>query len=84
MEATERRLGKAEESIELLFGKFNSLNAQQIRTETTLEHLLVAIGELKGAIEGIKAKPGDRWDKVVYAVISALVAAVIAYFIKGG
>ena len=77
-----RRLAKAEENIEALYGKFNGLNASQVRTETTLEHLLIAIGRLEGAIEGIKSKPGQRWDIVLSSLISAVVAAAVALIVR--
>jgi len=83
MDDNDRRLSKAEENIETLFGKFNTLNASQVRTETTLEHLLVAIGRLENAVDSLKARPGDRWLKLVDVVVAALVAAAVAYFIGG-
>ena len=83
MDENARRLAKAEENIEILFGKFNAQNAAQIKTDTTLEHLLIAIGELKGAVQGLQARPGGWWDKVVGAVVAAIAAGLAAAAIGG-
>ena len=83
MDDNDRRLAKAEDNIETLYGKINALNASQVRTETTLEHLLVAIGRLENAVESLKARPADRWLKLVDLVVAALVAAAVAYFLRG-
>ena len=40
------------------------------------------IGELANQVEELKAKPGKRWDSVVGGMISALIGAVVGYFIK--
>lgn len=50
------------------------------RTKTT-EDKLENIGKKVDELEG---KPAKYWSSVVTAVISALVGAAIAYFIKGG
>jgi len=77
----ERRLTKAEDNIDTLFGKFNGLNAAQVKTDTTLEHLLIAIGELKGAVQALQSRPGGWWDKLVGAVFAAIAAGLAAALI---
>jgi len=83
MDEINRRITKAEENIETLFGKVNTLTNAQTKTDTTLEHLLIAIGRLENAVDGLKARPGDRWLKLVDVVVAALVAAIVAYFMRG-
>jgi len=77
MEANQVRIGG---DIQTLYNRANDLAISNAKLETTLDNLLVAVGKLTGAVEGLKAKPGDKWEKFVYAVISALVVAAVAYF----
>ena len=52
-------------------------------TTTTLNSVLATLGELKGAVESLKARPATMWDKLIYAVIGAAAAAAITYLIGG-
>lgn len=52
-------------------------------TTTTLNSVLATLGELKGAVESLKARPATMWDKLIYAVIGAAGAAIITYLIGG-
>lgn len=78
----EHRLIAAEENIKELFGKVNGVDKTLVATTTTLNNLLSAVGELKGAIEALKARPSAWWDKLIFALIGAVVSAVATYFIK--
>jgi hypothetical protein len=78
----EHRLVAAEENIKELFGKVNGVDKTLVATTTTLNNLLSAVGELKGAIEALKSRPTMWWDKLVFAVIGATISAIITYFIK--
>ncbi|MBQ2904154.1 MAG: hypothetical protein IJE48_07135 [Clostridia bacterium] len=79
----EHRLIQAEENIKELFGKYNGIDKSLVATTTTLNNLLALVGELKAAIEALKSKPGDFWDKLIYAFIGAAASAAAAYFIGG-
>jgi|GEM_PF-2712094 len=83
MDGFERRLTKAEDNIDTIFGKINALTAAQVKTDTTLEHLLIAIGELKGAVQGLQSQPGHWWDKLLTALLTATIAAVVSMWIAG-
>ena len=54
-----------------------------VATTTTLNSVLATLGELKGAVESLKARPATMWDKLIYAVIGAAGAAIITYLIGG-
>ena len=79
----EHRLVQAEENIKELFGKYNGIDKSLVATTTTLNNLLALVGELKAAIEELKAKPGSLWDKLIFALIGAAVSAAITYFTGG-
>ena len=78
----EHRLVKAEESISELYAKYNGVDKNLVAVTTTLNNLLTLVGELKAAVEALKARPAAWWDKFIFAVIGAAASAAIGYFIK--
>ena len=78
----EHRLQQAEENIKELFGKVNGVDKSLVATTTTLNNLLTLVGELKAPVESLKARPTAWWDKLIFAVIGAVVTALITYFMK--
>ena len=78
----EHRLQQDEENIKELFGKVNGVDKSLVATTTTLNNLLTLVGELKAAVESLKARPAAWWDKLIFAVIGAVVTALITYFIQ--
>ena len=79
----EHRLIQAEENIKELFGKYNGIDKSLVATTTTLNNLLALVGELKAAIEALKSRPSNLWDKLIYALIGAVASAAAAYIIGG-
>lgn len=79
----EHRLIQAEENIKELFGKYNGIDKSLVATTTTLNNLLALVGELKAAIEALKSRPSNLWDKLVYALIGAAASAAAVYIIGG-
>ncbi len=78
----EHRLDKAEENISELYAKYNGVDKNLVAVTTTLNNLLTLVGELKAAVEALKARPAAWWDKLVFAFIGAAASAVIGYFAK--
>ena len=68
-------LEKLTESVNKLAISVERLTNQQRAAETQIDELTDDVNELKD-------KPAKRWDMVITAIISALVGAGIAYFIK--
>jgi chromosome segregation ATPase len=81
MDDTDRRLTEAESDIKELFREMRGLSTAAAKTEGALENLLVAIGELKEAVKSLQARPGSWFDKIVGALITALVAGGVAALI---
>lgn len=79
----EHRLIQAEKNIKELFGKYNGIDKSLVATTTTLNNLLALVGELKAAIEALKSRPSNFWDKLIYALIGAVASAAAAYIIGG-
>ena len=83
MEAVEHRLKQAEDNIRELFREVKALAILQERTSTTLDNLNITLRELKGAVLGLQTRPGGLWDKVIHAIITAVVAAGVAAVVGG-
>lgn len=79
----EHRLIQAEENIKELFGKYNGIDKSLVATTTTLNNLLALVGELKAAIDALRSKPGNFWDRLIFAIIGAAASAAVAYFTGG-
>lgn len=68
---------KLTDSVQKLALSVQNLSTRQENTEEQL-------GTISGKVTAIEEKPQKYWSTVITAVISALVGAAIAYFIKGG
>lgn len=71
-----------EKDVEELYSKVNGVDKSLVATTTTLNNLLALVGELKAAVESLKARPAAWWDKAIFALIGAVVSAVVTYLIK--
>ena len=49
-----------------------------------LETIEGKIDSMDGKLDTLLAKPGKRWESIVAAVISAVVAGVVGFFLAGG
>ena len=81
-EEFERRLVKAEENIETLFGRTNKFNEEMATVTTKLDNILVTLGELKASVVQLQSRPGTMWDKLVFAMIGAGTTAFISFIMK--
>lgn len=90
MEATttladiERRLETCESEIKEVQNKQKETEIEQAKINTKLDNILVTQGEIKSAVEALKARPAQWWDKLIAGIIGALAAALITYILKGG
>ncbi len=81
-EEFERRLVKAEENIETLFGRTNKFNEEMATVTTKLDNILVTLGELKASVVQLQSRPGTMWDKLIFAVVGAAATAFVSFAIK--
>jgi hypothetical protein len=81
-EEIERRLLKAEENIETLFGRTNKFNEEMATVTTKLDNILVTLGELKASVVQLQSRPGTMWDKLIFAIIGATATAFITYTLR--
>lgn len=79
----EHRLIQAEENIKELYAKYNGVDKNLVAVTTTLNNLLTLVGELKAAVEALRAKPSTMWDKFIFALLGAAASAIATYFTGG-
>ena len=74
----ERRIVVCEESINEIYGKINKTDNNLVATTTTLNCVLSSLGELKASVDALKQRPANMWDKVLYALLGAIVSGIVA------
>ena len=78
----EWRVAKVEVDVRDIKTELTAMRECQIKTNSSLDSLLVGFGELKQAVTSINDKPKSYWEKFVYAVIVAGVGIVVGLFVK--
>lgn len=78
-ESLELRVSKLETQAKELTGNLNAITLEQVRSVTKLDIVLTSLSELKDGLETLKKRPGQFWDKLIVAVISALCGALMSF-----
>lgn len=76
-----RRLNKNETDIAELFARTNKTAVELATISQTMKSILETLRELKDSIAHQRKKPGEYWDKLICALISAVVAAMVGTLI---
>ena len=71
-----RRLNKNEADIAELFGRTNKPAVELATMSQTMQSILETLRELKDSVARQNKRPGEYWDKLICALISAAVAAL--------
>lgn len=74
-----KRIQGLEESIKQIY----ILNTSVEKIVITLQTLTKEIGAQNERLKAIEEKPAQNWDKLVWAIGGAVVAAVVAFVLKG-
>jgi len=69
-----RRIDRLEERLDKLETVSVSVAAMQVE----LKNVLATVTDIKEAVDGLQKRPGTWWDKLALAVLTALVAYVVA------
>lgn len=80
-ESLELRVSKLEAEAKELTGNLNAITLEQVRSVTKLDIVLASLGELKDGLESLKKRPGQFWDKLIVAIISAVCGALVSFII---
>lgn len=74
-----RRIDRLEERLDKLETVSVSVAAMQVE----LKNVLQTVTDIKTAVDGLQKRPGTWWDKLLLAVLTALVAYAVARFTGG-
>lgn len=74
-----QRIGKLENQVE----KITSLAMSIERMATSIEHMTDELKTQGIRIANLEQKPADRWEKIINAVLTAVVGVFIGWLIKG-
>lgn len=87
----EQRISALEKDVERnsnqhreFYNSFKELEKRDAVTGERYGTILSTMAEMKTAIEDMKAKPGKRWESVIAAVITGVVAFVLGLVLRGG
>ncbi len=78
LDVLEHRVKRLEGDVRLLGDKINSFAVSQAAANTKLDSLLVTLGELKESVAGLRGRPAQLWDKLIFSALGALAAGVAA------
>jgi hypothetical protein len=67
-----------------LLERFARLERDRALSEQRLDSISEKIDALSKDIRELKGKSGQRWDMVVNQIITAIIAFVMAFILKGG
>ena len=70
------------DNVERLTESVHSLAISQEKVTASLTNLTEKVDKVSGVIDEMQAKPAKYWAQVITSIISALVGAGIAMFIK--
>lgn len=80
-ESLELRVSALETQTKELTGNLNAITLEQVRSDTKLDMVLTSLGELKEGLETLKKRPGQFWDKLIVAIISAACGIIASLII---
>ena len=70
------RINELESNVKILYGKANSFAVAQVQANAKLDNLIESLDEVKSSLSSIKERPSVFWDKLVFAFIGAVGAAL--------
>ncbi len=84
----EHRIATLESDVKHLYSKVNGFAVASAEMNTKLDSMLVTLGELKESIKSVSERPTRFWDKLIFALLSALGTglgtALLLTMTKGG
>lgn len=78
------RLIEVEKDLEVVKSDIEELKpvlAYQIEQKVQYGHIMQTLEELRTDVKSIKDKPAVYWDKIITAIISIVLTAIVAHFI---
>ncbi|WMI80342.1 hypothetical protein [Anaerotignum sp. MB30-C6] len=78
--SNKHRLGaveKRQDNLEQLTNAFSVMQKEQ-------EYIKEDVSEIKADVKTLAEKPARRWENIVERVLSAMIGAVVGFFLSGG
>ena len=60
------------------------MGREYTRIDTQYANILTTMGRMEASIADLTGKPGKRWNSVVAAIITGVVAFVLGLVLRGG
>lgn len=68
---------------EKIFGQLNAMEVRGATVDERYHSIVQTLGEIKSDLAKLNSVPGNRWEKIIWAVISAIVTLIVASVFKG-
>lgn len=60
---------------------FETLKTTSIEQSAQFKYIVKSLDEIKSKVEDLQSKPAVYWDKIITAIISIVLTAIVAHFI---
>ena len=80
LETMEVRVAKLERNEDALFAKVNAVVVAQAAVTEKLGAMMMTLDELRLAVRALERTPGQRFETLVRALLTAAVSAAAGYF----
>lgn len=81
MEDEHRRMNHRLESVEEAVKENQSLTVSVGKLATNMEHMAIEQKKQGDRLEKLEKLPADRWEKVINAIMTAIIGGVVGYII---
>lgn len=82
LEAITARVETLEGQIKEVFDRLNDKDCGPTVLNSKLNSVLLTLGEVKQAVTALQNVPARKWDTLIMAIASALIAAAVGYIFK--
>lgn len=84
VKALEEDSRRNQETHKEFFGRFERVGENYARIDAQYANIMSTLSRLDSAVEELKAKPARRWESVIAAAITGVVAFVLGLVLRGG
>lgn len=82
LEAITARVETLEGQVKEVFDRLNDKDCGPTVLNSKLNSVLLTLGEVKQAVTALQNVPARKWDTLIMAIASALIAAAVGYIFK--
>jgi predicted negative regulator of RcsB-dependent stress response len=82
LEAITARVETLEGQVKEVFDRLNDKDCGPTVLNSKLNSVLLTLGEVKQAVTALQNVPARKWDTLIMAIASAIIAAAVGYIFK--